>query len=136
MKISRKVLYINRTLVNVNFHFHGFDPEAKARIQALHVTLSVDYCKKWCIPNRIANTETFPLSTMSSLRLQINYLNRIYTPVNIQKQVFLLNFIQCILFHFSTPLHMPTIFSALILLLSKALQGMKVGEHEEPTQVS
>ena len=42
MKISRTVLYINRS--TVYFHF-SFAPEAKAGIQALHVTLSVDYHK-------------------------------------------------------------------------------------------
>ena len=43
----------------VNFHFHRFALEAKA----LHVILSVDYHKAWYIPNRIANTRNFPLST-------------------------------------------------------------------------
>ena len=44
----------------VYFHIHGFALEAKAGIQALHVTLSVDYREKWYIPNQITNTIVFP----------------------------------------------------------------------------
>ena len=109
MKILRKVLYINRP-----FTF-TFVPKAKAGFQALHVTLSVDYCRKWYIfPSESQILGFFPLSKISLLwRHRHIILNRIYTPVNIQeKQVFLSNFIRYILFHFSIPLHRPTIFSA------------------------
>ena len=83
-------------------------------IRVLHLNLSVDYHKNVDvysgIPNRNANARIFPFSTISSLFV---YLNRIYTPINIEeKQVIFFNFIQCIFFHFSTPLNRPTIFFA------------------------